>query len=188
MRLLSIRRTSSVCNPRCSTPRKFTPRTTSRPGSIESAIVQRRVQGLGMSNPVEASEERLRPPCLRHGALSTVVISRGICNGQRFNNRRQVSSYTGLCPGEYSSGSKRVTGSVTKHGNGRLRAALVELAWRLLRYQPRYHAVQKRLTVLAKGARATRSQHKSHCRRGSSARCQPLETSYWTPHTRSPRI
>jgi hypothetical protein len=78
------------------------------------------------------------------GALSTVVISRGICNGQRFNNRRQVSSYTGLCPGEYSSGSKRVTGSVTKHGNGRLRAALVELAWRLLRYQPRYHAVQKR--------------------------------------------
>ena len=37
------------------------------------------------------------------GALSTVVISpRGICNGQRFNNRRQVSSYTGLCPGEYS--------------------------------------------------------------------------------------
>jgi transposase len=36
------------------------------------------------------------------GALSTVVISREICNWQRFNNRRQVSSYTGLCPGEYS--------------------------------------------------------------------------------------
>jgi len=92
------------------------------------------------------------------GALSSVVISREICNWRRFNNRRQVSSYTGLCPGEYSSGTKRVTRSVTKHGNSRLRAALVELAWRLVRYQPRYHAVQKRLTVLAKGAQATRAQ------------------------------
>ena len=84
------------------------------------------------------------------GALSSVVISREICNWQRFKNRRQVSSYTGLCPGEYSSGTKRVPGSVTKHGNRRLRAALVELAWRMVRFQPRYHAVQKRLAVLAK--------------------------------------
>ena len=44
------------------------------------------------------------------GALSSVVISREICNWQRFKNRRQVSSYTGLCPGEYSSGTKRVPG------------------------------------------------------------------------------
>ena len=44
------------------------------------------------------------------GALSSVVISREICNWQRFKNRRQVSSYTGLCPGEYSSGTKRVHG------------------------------------------------------------------------------
>jgi transposase len=68
------------------------------------------------------------------GALSSVVISREICHWQRFNNRRQVSSYTGLCPGEYSSGTKRLTGSITKHGNSRLRAALVELAWRMVRY------------------------------------------------------
>ena len=73
------------------------------------------------------------------GAMSSVVISREICDWQRFKNRRQVSSYTGLCPGEYSSGTKRVTGSVTKHGNRRLRAALVELAWRMVRFQPRYH-------------------------------------------------
>jgi hypothetical protein len=39
-----------------------------------------------------------------------------------------ISSYTGLCPGEHTSGSKRVPGSVTKHGNPRLRAALVECA------------------------------------------------------------
>jgi hypothetical protein len=33
---------------------------------------------------------------------------------------------------------------------GRLRAALVELAWRMVRFQLRYHAVQKRLAVLQK--------------------------------------
>ncbi len=39
--------------------------------------------------------------------------------------------------------------------NRRLRAVLVELAWRMVRFQSRYHPVQKnRLAVLAKGARA----------------------------------
>ena len=113
------------------------------------------------------------------GALSTVVISREICDWQRFNNRRQVSSYTGLCPGEYSSGTKRVTGSITRHGNGRLRAALVELAWRLVRYQPQYHAVQKRLTVLAKGAQATRA----HRKKAIVAVARQLAVDLWRLHT-----
>jgi transposase len=113
------------------------------------------------------------------GALSTVVISREICNWQRFNNRRQVSSYTGLCPGEYSSGTKRVVGSVTKHGNSRLRAALVELAWRMVRYQPGYYAVQKRLSILAKGAQATRAQRK----KAIVAVARQLAVDLWRLHT-----
>src|SRR5438477_3114235 len=70
------------------------------------------------------------------GLLSSVVIDREIGNWTRFKNRRQVGSYTGLCPGEYSSGNTRVQSCVTKHGNPRLRAALVETAWRLVRFQP----------------------------------------------------
>jgi transposase len=94
------------------------------------------------------------------GKLTSVVVSREVCDWSRFQNRRQVSSYTGLCPGEYSSGGKRVPGSVTKHGNPRLRSALVELAWRLVRFQPGYPPVRKRLPVLAKGARATGAARK----------------------------
>ncbi len=60
------------------------------------------------------------------GALSSVVLDREIGNWARFRNRRQVGSYTGLCPGEYSSGKTRHQSCVTKHGNPRLRAALVE--------------------------------------------------------------
>jgi transposase len=113
------------------------------------------------------------------GALSSVVISREICDWQRFRNRRQVSSYTGLCPGEYSSGAKRVTGSITRHGNGRLRAALVELAWRLVRYQPQYHPVQKRFSVLAQGAQATSAQRK----KAIVAVARQLAVDLWRLHT-----
>ncbi len=56
------------------------------------------------------------------GAMSSVMIDREIGNWHRFNNRRQVGSYTGLCPGEYSSGKTRLQSCVTKHGNPRLRA------------------------------------------------------------------
>jgi transposase len=94
------------------------------------------------------------------GKLTSVTLSREVCDWRRFANRRQVASYTGLCPGEHSSGDKRVQGHVTKHGNPRLRAALVELAWRLVRFQPAYPPVAKRLAILAKGARATGAQRK----------------------------
>ena len=51
-------------------------------------------------------------------------------------------------------------GSVTKHGNPRVRAALVELAWRMVRFQPNYPPVKKRLPILARGAKATGAARK----------------------------
>jgi transposase len=94
------------------------------------------------------------------GALSSVVIDREVGNWNRFTNRRQVGSYTGLCPGEYSSGNTRLQSCVTKHGNPRLRAALVETAWRLVRFQPHYKPVAKWRQILAKGALATKAARK----------------------------
>jgi transposase len=94
------------------------------------------------------------------GALSSVVIDREIGNWTRFKNRRQVGSYTGLCPGEYSSGNTRLQSCVTKHGNPRLRAALVETAWRLVRFQPNYSPVLKWRETLRKGALATKAARK----------------------------
>jgi transposase len=94
------------------------------------------------------------------GAMSSVLIDREIGNWHRFKNRRQVASYTGLCPGEYSSGNTRLQSCVTKHGNPRLRAALVESAWRLVRFQPNYKAVIKWRRILSKGALATGAARK----------------------------
>jgi transposase len=94
------------------------------------------------------------------GALSSVLIDREVADWHRFRNRRQVGSYTGLCPSEYSSGETRRQSCVTKHGNPRLRAALVETAWRLVRFQPSYRAVVKWRHLLGKGALATGAARK----------------------------
>ena len=125
--------------------------------------------------------EAAAPPDLPHGLgkLTSVVLSREVCDWKRFRNRRQVASYTGLCPGEHSSGNKRVQGSVTKHGNPRLRASLVELAWRLVRFQPTYPPVQQRLPILAKGARATGAQRK----KAIVAVARHLAVDLWRVHT-----
>jgi transposase len=113
------------------------------------------------------------------GKLTSVVVTREVCDWHRFKNRRQVSSYTGLCPGEYSSGGKRMPGAVTKHGNPRLRSALVELAWRLVRFQPGYPPVKKRLPILAKGAKATGAARK----KAIVAVARQLAVDLWRLHT-----
>jgi len=94
------------------------------------------------------------------GMMTSVVIDREVGNWSRFRNRRQVGSYTGLCPGEHSSGQTRLQTCVTKHGNPRLRAALVELAWRMVRFLPNYKPAVKWRQVLAKGALATGAARK----------------------------
>ena len=99
-----------------------------------------------LTRTVQAASKSALPFGL--GALSSEVIAREIGDWSRFANRRQIASYTGLCPGEHSSGASRRQGSVTKHGNPRLRHVLVEAAWRLSRFQPGYRAVARWSAVL----------------------------------------
>jgi transposase len=77
------------------------------------------------------------------GALTSQVLEREVLDWHRFKNRRQVASLTGMCPRVRASGLKQQSGSITKHGNRRLRTALVELAWRCVRFQPEYKPLQK---------------------------------------------
>ena len=77
------------------------------------------------------------------GKLTAQVLEREVGDWSRFKNRRQVGSYTGLCPCEQTSGPNRFQGSINKHGNRRIRPWLVECVWRLLAFQPEYRLVQK---------------------------------------------
>jgi transposase len=119
-------------------------------------LLQEKIDQLSMQLQNAATAE----PPRGLGKMTSVIIDREIGNWNRFNNRRQIASYTGLCPGEYSSGDKRLQSCVTKHGNPRLRAALVELAWRMVRFQPNYRAVRKWKTRLANGQLTTGAARK----------------------------
>lgn len=77
------------------------------------------------------------------GKLTSALLGSEILDWRRFKNRRQVASYTGLCPSESSSGEKRKQGSISKHGNPRVRHQLVEAVWRLQLWQPGYPPLKK---------------------------------------------
>ncbi len=106
---------------------------------------------------VRAAAPKLRPSGL--GALTYETIEREIGDWQRFRNRRQVGSYTGLCGGVSASGRSVALLSITKHGNPRLRAALIELAWRLLLWQSQCKLVCTWRRVLG-NPEATRASRK----------------------------
>jgi transposase len=94
-----------------------------------------------LSDQIAALSVRPRPKGM--GGLTEQLLDREVGDWHRFRNRRQVSSYLGLCPSENSSGQRHQQGSVTKCGNPRLRWALTELAWRLVRFQPDYRLTRK---------------------------------------------
>jgi transposase len=90
---------------------------------------------------VEAAAPAALPVGL--GKLTSEILEREVADWNRFQNRRQVASYTGMCPREDSSDTRRFQGSINKHGNRRLRPVLVECLWRLCLFQPDYRAVKK---------------------------------------------
>ncbi len=93
------------------------------------------------------------------GKLTYEVLEREVGDWHRFHNRRQVASYTGMCPREDSSAQRRFQGSINKHGNPRVRTVLVEASWRLVQYQPTYKPVARWLPVLT-NPKTTRSKRK----------------------------
>jgi transposase len=103
---------------------------------------------LAVQAQLEAATTRLQraatPQICGVGALTSQVLEREILDWKRFKNRRQVASLTGMCPGVHSSGSKTCSGSITKHGNRRIRTALIELAWRSVRSQYQSHECGKK--------------------------------------------
>jgi transposase len=55
---------------------------------------------------------------------------------RRFANRRELAGCLGLAPTPYASGTSESEQGISKAGNKRARALLVELAWRWLKFQP----------------------------------------------------
>ena len=90
-----------------------------------------------------------------------------------------MSSYTGLCPGENSSGQRERRLSITKAGNPLLRHTLVEASWRLIRFQPGYRGVKMFYRKLAQG----RTKSKAARKRALVALARQFAVDWWKIRT-----
>lgn len=109
---------------------------------LEQVCEQRRAVEAEQRRRVEASDdevmqvvralERLKGV----GPSSAWILSLEMLGWRRFANRKQVAALAGLAPTPYASGASAREQGIDKHGNRRVRAVMIELAWRWLRWQP----------------------------------------------------
>jgi transposase len=121
-------------------------------GSLEvmrKIILEADAQEKVLRKQLQAAAPKLLPKAT--GALTWVLLMREMY-WRNFKNRRQVGSYTGLCPGVYQTGVCQRNGSINRHGNPRVRALLIELVWRLVRFQPDYPPVRALVAGVVRGA------------------------------------
>ena len=67
------------------------------------------------------------------GPVTAVAFVATLDAVTRFVSAHHVAAYLGLTPREYSSGEQQRRGRISKTGSPRMRALLVEAAWRILR-------------------------------------------------------
>ena len=82
------------------------------------------------------------------GDLTQTTLALEVMDWHRFKNRKQAGSYVGCSPSEYSTGPGQVLGNIDRQGNRRLRSALTEAVWRLLRWNPGWRGFAKFGAVL----------------------------------------
>lgn len=60
---------------------------------------------------------------------------------RRFRTGKQLASYVGLVPRQYQSGSTDRQGRISRQGNPKLRAMLIEVSWMAIRYNPKLRRI-----------------------------------------------
>ncbi|MCA9628296.1 MAG: IS110 family transposase [Myxococcales bacterium] len=95
----------------------------------------RRVDELGAAE--RATEQARRLQELRGiGQLGAFTLATEFFGWRQFKNRKQVAALAGLAPVPHQSGDMDRERNISKAGNPRIRALVVQLAWGWLRHQP----------------------------------------------------
>jgi transposase len=105
------------------------------------ALVREQVKALeaAQRQEVEAGVQPIVAQLMRLRAIgvkSAWRLDKELFGWRRFANRRELAGCVGLAPTPYASGDSQVEQGISKAGNKRVRALLVELAWSWLRLQP----------------------------------------------------
>jgi transposase len=92
-----------------------------------------------------AQDDRHREPVERMmarpgvGLITAMTVRLELIQPERLRHSGQAARLAGLAPGVSQSGNTRRGGPILKSGNGRIRAVMVEAAWRAIRYDPDLH-------------------------------------------------
>jgi transposase len=132
------------------------------------AALEKEIVTLAETEPYRVPVGRLT--CLRgiltHSAMGLLAE---VQDFRRFAKPRQLMSFVGLVPSEYSSGLKQQRGGITKTGNGHARRLLIEAAW-AYRHPPALGPRTRRLLlgqppeVVAQVKKAQHRLHKRYAR------------------------
>ena len=88
------------------------------------------------------------------GCTSARVLANELGNLQQFKNERQLFSYIGFTPCEYSSGEHTRQGHITKQGKPIVRKILVQAAWVAIRYDKGLQDIYERIATKSGAKRA----------------------------------
>ena len=116
----------------------------------EIAQLEARLRDQAAADPYEATY-RSSPGI---GFISARMLANELGDLSQFANERQLFSYTGLTPSEYSSGERTRRGSITKQGNTQVRSILIEAAWRAIKEDSSLATFYERLKVRRGSKRA----------------------------------
>lgn len=79
------------------------------------------------------------------GKYTSLLVATEIGDVTRFPTYKKLSSYAGLIPSTSSSGGVTRHGKITKRGNKLLRWALIQAAWRVIRYDEKLKGYYARI-------------------------------------------
>ena len=110
--------------------------------------LNRRVAKLDVAAQQEADKDAVARLLQTHpgvGPITALAFSLTLGTIERFARSRQVVSYLGLNPAEYSSGGRQHLGGISKQGNPMLRSLLVEAGQSAARCVPELKRAYQRL-------------------------------------------
>ena len=152
-------------------------------GRLPAWLVERLAVWIELIDAVQKQEKKLArqvqelAPVRRPngaGALTLALLLMETCQWERFGNRRKLASYTGLTGGVSASGDQHADLPITKHGNKYIRHLLIQLAWRMVKFQPQCPSVQKWKHILLNP-----KAHKRQRKRAIVALARQLAIDLW---------
>lgn len=88
------------------------------------------------------------------GPVGARILANEVEDMSYFENERQLFSYTGLTPSEYSSGGHIRKGHISRQGKAIIRRVLVLASWKAIQQDPQLRATYDRISVKAGGKKA----------------------------------